>query len=227
MRVVIVGAGSLGARTARLLVGRGHEVVVVESDAEVAESIGESLDCGVIHGDGTRPAVLGETDPSHADALLVLTGNAQLNLIASLVGRSLGFTRVVTRIDDEEFEHVTLELGLTDTIIPARTIGRYLADVVEGHDILELSGAIKGDARIFLFVAREQHEGTVAELDLPDGARVSHLYRDGELVLADAELRLRKGDEIVIVSHRRHLESLRGRLALEKRAEGSAPGTGS
>ena len=213
MRVVIVGAGSLGTRTARLLVRRGHEVVIIESDPEVAREVDESLDCGVLQGDGTRPAVLSESDPSNAGALLALTGNAQTNLIASLVGRSVGFARVVTRIDDEEFEHVTLELGLSDTIIPARTIGRYLADVVEGHDILELSGAIKGEARVFLFVAREEDEGTVAELKLPDGARVSHLYRDGELVLADGDLRLRKGDEVVIVSHRKHLENLRSRWA--------------
>lgn len=213
MRVVIVGGGALAARSARLLTQRGHEVVIIESDADVAESISESLDCGVLHGDGTRPAVLAEADPAHADALLALTSNAQTNLIASLVGRSVGFTRVITRIDDEEFEHVALELGLVDTIVPARTIGRYLADVVEGHDILEFSGAIKADARVFLFVAREEDEGTIAALKLPDGARVSHLYRDGKLVFADAEHRLRKGDEVVIVAHSKHLESLRTRWA--------------
>ena len=145
------------------------------------------------------------------DATLVLTGNAQTNFIASLSARSAGFTRVITRIDDEEFEHVTNELGLVDTIIPARTIGKYLADVVEGHDVLELSGAIKGDARVFLFAVREEDEGTVAELKLPDGARVSHLYREGALILGDADLHLRKGDEVVIVTHRKHLEDLRSR----------------
>jgi trk system potassium uptake protein TrkA len=211
MRVVIVGAGALGMRVARLLVGRGYEVVVIEADAEVAQSVSESLDCGVIHGDGTRPAVLGETDPANADALLAITSNAQTNMITSLVGRSLGFARVITRIDDEEFEHVTLELGLTDTIIPARTIGRYVADVVEGRDIMEVSGAIKGDARIFLFVAREEDEGTLAELGLPAEVRVSHLYRDGALILADADLRIRKGDEVVMVTHRKHLDALRDR----------------
>jgi trk system potassium uptake protein TrkA len=211
MRVVIVGAGSLGTRTAGLLTRRGYEVVVIESDPQVAQSLGESLDCGVIEGDGTRPAVLSEADPSNADALLALTSNAQTNLIASLVGRSVGFPRVITRIDDEEFEHVTLELGLVDTVIPARTIGRYLADIVEGHDILELSGAIKGDARVFLFAAREEDERTVAELGLPDDARASHIYRDGELILADGDLRLRKGDEVVIVTHRKRLDDLRKR----------------
>jgi trk system potassium uptake protein TrkA len=213
MRIIIVGAGSLGSRTARLLISRGYEVVLVESDPRAAQSASESLDCGVIEGDGTRPALLGEADPAHADALLALTGNAQTNLIASLVGRSVGFPRVITRIDDEEFEHVAIELGLVDTVVPTRTIGRYLSDVVEGHDILELSGAIKGDARVLLFAAQAEDEGPVEKLDLPDEARVSHLYRDGELVLAGPDLRLRKGDEVVIVTHRKHFAGLRDRWA--------------
>jgi trk/ktr system potassium uptake protein len=213
MRVVIVGAGSLGSRAAALLVRRGCEVVVIEQDAEVAQSLGDSLDCGVIRGDGTRPAVLKEADPSHTDVLLSMAGNAQTNLIASLVARSLGIARVITRIDDEEFEHIAIELGLVDTIIPARTIGRYVADAVEGHDILDLSGAIKGDARVLLVVVREEDEGTVKELALPDATRVSHVYRDGQLLFADADFRLRRGDEMVIILHRRHLEKLRERWA--------------
>jgi len=218
MRVAIVGAGSLGKRTAHMLARRGHEVVVFESDADVAETIGESLDCGVIHGDGTRPAVLGEADPHHCDALLALTGNAQTNLIASLVGRSLGFSRVITRIDDEEFEHVTLELGLVDTVIPAHTTGRHLADMVEGRDSAELSGAIKGDARVFLFVARPEDEGAIADLGLPAEARVSHLYRDRKLVIVTDDQLLRPGDEVVVVTHRKHLDGLRARWAADGRS---------
>ncbi len=84
---------------------------------------------------------------------------------------------------------------------------------MQGHDVLELSGAIKGDARVFLFVAREEDEGTVAELELPEGTRVSHLYRDGALVFGDPDLRLRKGDEVVILTHQKHLEDLRSRWA--------------
>lgn len=211
---------------ADLLLRRGWEVVLIESDPERAEAIAETLDVGVIRGDGTRPAVLEEADPSNAEVLLALTGNAQANLIASLVGRSVGYERVVTRIDDEEFEHVAIELGLSDTVIPARTIGRFLADLVEGHDTLEISGALKGDARVFLAVAREEDEGPLAELSLPEKARVSHLYRDGALLFPEPDLAIKKGDELVVVTHRRNLEELRERWALRPEAEGpkAAPG---
>jgi trk system potassium uptake protein TrkA len=208
MRVVFVGGGALSERTARILVQRGHEVVVIEREQERIEALADSLDCGFLHGDGTRPAVLRDADPDHTAVLLCLTGNDQTNIIASLVGRSLGFGRVLTRIDSEEFEHICLELGLRDTVIPARTIGRYLADTVEGHDILELSSAIKGDARLFAFVATGDDDVRVRDLELPADCRVSHLYRDGETVFADADTHLRKGDEVILLTHRRNLGAL-------------------
>lgn len=223
MRIVFVGAGSLSVRTARLLGARGHEIVMVEKELERIEALADGLDCGFLHGDGTRPHVLKDADPAHSDLLFCLTGNDQNNIIASLVGRSLGFARVVTRIDDEEFEHICIELGLEDTVIPARTTGRYLADIAEGHDALELSSAIRGEARVFPFAAGEADEGPVSDLALPSGARITHLYRDGELVFADADTRLEKGDEVVVIAQRKVLGALRERWGQAGNASGGTP----
>jgi trk system potassium uptake protein TrkA len=211
MRIVFLGASPLAIATARMLLTRDHEVVVVDRDKGVIDVLAEELDCGFLLGDGTRPGVLREVDPKETDFLFCLTDNDQTNIIASLVGRTLGFARVITRIDDEEFEHIAIELGLSDTVIPARTIGRYLADAAEGHDILELSTAIKGEARVFVFAARDDDAATVEELGLPEDARVTHLYRDGELVLADAQTKLQRGDEVVVLTRRRNLPALRER----------------
>lgn len=213
MRVVFVGAGNLSVRTARSLIAHGHEVVIVEADPARIESLTDALDCGFLCGDGSRPAILREADPSATDVLLCLTGNDQTNIIASLVGRSLGFPRIVTRITDEEFEHICLELGLEHAVIPDRTIGRYLAEVVEGHDILEISAAVREPARIFVFVARETEAGPISGLGLPERSRVTHLYRGGELVLADPDCEIHTDDEVVVLAHRDELATLQERWA--------------
>lgn len=218
MRVAFVGASSIALATARALSRRGHDVVIVDLDRERLDQIAQDLDGGFLHGDGTRPAVLREVDPKHTDVLLCLTGSDQTNLIASLVGRSLGFGRVVTRIDEGDFEHIAIELGLEDTVVPSRTISRFLADIVEGRDILELSAALKGDATFFVFVAAEEDAGPVDSLALPEQARVTHFYRDGELHLASPDARLEKGDEVVVVAHRKHQGALKERWAPTVRA---------
>lgn len=211
MRAVFIGASSLAIMTARLLLKRGHEVVIVERNKEKIDELSTELDCGFLHGDGSRPAILRETDPAQTDVLFCLTQNEQANIIASLVGRSLGFARVVTRIEDPGFEHICIELGLEDTIIPARTNGRYLADLFEGQDPLELSTMIRYEARAFSFVAREEDKGAVSELDLPEKSRVVCIYRDDKLIIPDEDLKLKPGDEVVIISQRKNLAALQER----------------
>ncbi len=212
MRVVFIGAGALTVSTARLLVTRGHEVVIVERDKTLIESLSGDIDCGFIHGDGSKPAILREVDPAHSDVLMCLTGSDQTNILASLVGRSLGFSRVVTKIDDPEFEHVCVELHLEDTIVPSRTIGGHLADICEGRNPLGLSVMIRDEARLLSFVAPKDVAGSVAELTLPEQTRVVCLYRDNQLLIPDPETRLKAGDEVVVITHVARLESLKTML---------------
>jgi trk system potassium uptake protein TrkA len=211
MRAVFVGASSTTAMTARLLLARGHEVVIIERNRECIEGLTEEIDSGFLHGDGSKPGVLREADPKKTDVLFCLTGNDQANILASLVGRSLGFARVVTKIEDPELEHLCLELGLEDTIIPARTIGRYLADMFEGRDPMELSTMVRDEARAFSFVARDQDTGKTDELDMPGRSRIVCIYRGDKLILPDGNTRLKQGDEVVIITHRDDLPELQER----------------
>jgi trk system potassium uptake protein TrkA len=208
MRAVFLGAGSLTLNTARVLLKRGHEVVLIERDREEIEALSEELDCGFIHGDGTRPAILREADPQHTTVLYCLTNQDQTNIIASLVGRSLGFDRVVTKIDDPELEHICIELGLEDTIIPSRTIGIHLADLFEGRDPLEFSTVIRDEARVFSFVASADQAGPLDALELPRRTRVVCLYRDDNFLVPDADTRLKEEDEVVLITHRDNLDDL-------------------
>ncbi|HEY5602263.1 MAG TPA: NAD-binding protein [Gammaproteobacteria bacterium] len=211
MRAVIIGTSTLALMTAKILLKRGHEVVIIEKDKERIEALSESIDCGILHGDGSKPANLKEVDPRRTEVLCCLTGNDQTNIIASLVGRSLGFERIVTRIEDPEFEHICIELGLTDTIIPARTIGRHLADMFEGRDPLELSTMIRSEARTFSFVVKEEDIGRVSELNLPDASRVICIYRNDELLIPEEDTALKPGDEVIIITHHKNLANLKNR----------------
>jgi len=208
MRAVFIGASPATIATAKVLLSRGHEVVIIEQDKEKAESLTESLDCGILHGDGSRPAILKEADPKGSDFLYCLTNNDQANIIASLVGRSLGFHRVITRIQDAEYEHVCLELGLSDTIVPEVTVARHLADVMEGRDPLEVSATLGADARLLSFVLDDEDAGSLDELKLPGDSRIICLYREDKLILPESGAELRKGDKIVVLARMGDVEAL-------------------
>lgn len=208
MRIVFVGASRLTLHTARLLLAEQHDVVVIEADSDCVRNITSELACGVIHGDGSTPVILREADPAVSDFLFCLTNNDQTNIIASLVGRSLGFNHVVTLIDAPEFEHICLELGLENTIIPSRAIARQLLDMVRGEIPLSISAHIKNDAALFSFVAGEEDEVPVAELKLPDDCRLIIVYHNDQFVLANEKTELKKGDEAVVLCHSDRVEEL-------------------
>ncbi len=208
MRIVFVGASSLTVMTTRLLLERRHDVVIIERDKDRIDALTTELDCGFLHGDGSKPAILREAGPDDTNVLFCLTGNDQANIIASLVGRSLGFKRVVTKIEDPELQHICIELGLEDTIIPTRTIAYSLTDTARGMNLLELSGVLKDDARVFSFAAREEDAGAVSELPLPDSTRVMCLYRDNRFVPVEEKTTVKTGDEVVVITRNRYLSKL-------------------
>ena len=185
MRTVFIGAGTVSIETARMLGKKGHEVIIIDTDKARIDELSEEMDCSFLLGDGSHPNVLGEVNPTATDFLFCLSDNDQANLIASLVGRSLGFKRVVTSISDPQFEGICHELGLKDTIIPSRTISRYLVDMVGGGEKVELSTIIKDEARFFVFIAKTEDEVAAKDLNLPAEAKVICYYRDGRFSHAD------------------------------------------
>ena len=211
MRIVIVGASTLAVATATILLQRGHEVIIVEREKERIAAPSDTLDCGFVQGDGSKPAILREVGPKDADALLCLTDHDQENILSALVGRSLGFSRVVPKIEDPEFEHICVELGLTDTIIPVQAMARTLADTLGGLDILELATFIRGEVRFFPFLAREEDTGAVADLKLPAESSVICLYRGDKFIIPQPDTKIAKGDEGVLITHSRNLPDLRKR----------------
>jgi trk system potassium uptake protein TrkA len=227
MRAVFIGAGRVSVGTAKALIKKGHEVVIIDTDKAKIDELSEEMDCSFLQGDGSQPNILREVNPAQTDILYCLTDSDQANVIASLVGRTLGFKRVVTGIADPQFEAICCELGLNDTIILSRTISRYLEDMVGGTENVELSAVLKDEARFFTLIANEEDTVAAKDLKLPAGAKVICYYRDGKFSHADEETTFRIGDEIVILTHSKHLPALQERWqakpAQEEPADAASP----
>ena len=219
MRTVFVGAGKVSIGTAKALIKKGHEVIIIETDKAKIDELSEEMDCSFLQGDGSRPDVLREVNPEQTEILFCLTDSDQANVIASLVGRSLGFKRVVTSIGDEQLEGICRELGLKDTIIPSRTISHYLEDMVGGTENLDLSAVLKGEARAFIFIADEEDAVSVEDLGLPQETKIICYYREGRFVLVDQGTKLQKGDEVVVLTHSKNMLALQERWQLKPRQE--------
>jgi len=208
MRTVFIGTNSLTVTTAQLLLADGHQVVIVERDRNRIDTLAERLDAGFVHGDGTAPDVLRDAEPENTDVLFCLLESDQANILAALIGRSLGFTRVVPRVNERQFQHITDELGLEDAVLPNQAVASHLRNLLSGEKSLELSSVIRDDAAVFSFVAGDDDAGPIDELALPERSRIVCIYRDARFRLPGETRRIKKDDEILVVCAHEQLEAL-------------------
>ncbi len=70
-------------------------------------------------------------------------------------------------------------------------------------------------------IVKDEDLVTTTDLKLPGDAKVICYYRDGKFSHADEETIFRKGDEVVILTHRRNLPELQARWRQKPEAKKS------
>jgi len=211
MKIVIIGETALAVASAKMLVENDHSVVLVVEDREQAEELSDTLDCAVVHGNGAKPAIIKELNPEKLDVVFALSGSDQDNIIAALIGRSLGAKRVIPKINDPEFCPICRELDLEDFIVPNETISHHLKNIAESGAHLDLAANIRGGANIVTIRPEIDEHISVDELDLPDGAALVCIIRGDEVILRDIADEIRKGDELTIIAREDCLPALKKR----------------
>lgn len=209
MRIVIIGGSKFGTATAERLIEQGHEVVIIDRDRARLERLAETLDCGMVEGDGTSPSVLREARASEDDVLIALTNASDDNILAALVGRSVGFARVIPQIISPELMEVCTELELTDTITPHATVARSLCRALEDHAEVSETLNLSNELRLKRIVMPEGWETTdLASLELPKNCRPIARIREEVETLATPESDLRAGDQLLVALATDSIEAL-------------------
>jgi trk system potassium uptake protein TrkA len=81
MRIVIVGAGTVGTQLAKQLIREKHDVAVIEANAERARHAANRMDCLVVQDEGNSIHALEEAGIAKAEALVCVTDSDEVNMI--------------------------------------------------------------------------------------------------------------------------------------------------
>ncbi|NLV09893.1 TrkA family potassium uptake protein [Halomicrobium mukohataei] len=203
MRFVIVGAGRVGLRTARVLDDGGHDVVLVENDpTKVARARDEGHD--VIEGDGAVETILDDADLDRADALGALTGDLNDNFVACMIAKQFD-CRTVMRIDEDYREEIYRKYaGDVDEVIYPERLGAIAAkNALLGGNIRAVAD-IDQNLQLVEFTITEQSPMrgySISELELPANARLLAFgKRDEALDLPGEDETLDLGDHLVVLA---------------------------
>jgi len=126
VKVIIVGCGRVGAELAKILNRDGHEVTVIDRDADAFGRLEENLDVTKMVGDGTDMETLLRAGIQSADAFAAVTNGDNRNIMAAQIAqRMYDVPHVVCRIYDPLRQQTYKALGLrsiSPTIVGAKLL---------------------------------------------------------------------------------------------------------
>ena len=217
MYIIIIGGGRLGYHLTKALLDEGHEVLIIEKDAALSQTIISELGSVCLHGDGCEAATLEAAGTSRADMLIAVTGDDEDNLIACQVAKHrFNVQRTISRVRNPEHEKIFKVLGIDVTVSSTRLILEHIKHELPSHTLMHLLD-IQERGLVVVEVKVPPESATVGrqvkELSLPPESILSLIIRkEKKPTVPTASTVIQAEDQIIAVTHPESEEELRAAL---------------
>jgi trk system potassium uptake protein TrkA len=204
MYVLIAGGGKVGSNLTRSLIRTGSEVTLIEQRPYRFDKLEAEFEHQVIRGDATELFVLERAGVKRPpDLLVAATGDDEDNIvICQLAREKYGVEKVIARINDPRNQPYFDLLGISPTVSATGAIMALIEHEVPEHGLIHLLELRKENLEIVEMTIGKGSacEGKrVAAVQLPEGARLISVVRDGKAEIADAETQLAAGDQVLAI----------------------------
>ena len=209
-RVIVIGGGNIGLFFARQLEAENSSVKlkVIESSRARAELIADQLNKTVVlHGDALDADVLREANVRDAEAVIALTNDDEVNILASLMAKQEGGGKAITLVNNQAYGSLVSSIGIDVVVNPrATTVSSILQHVRRGR-IRRVHSLLDGAAEVIEAEALETSSlvgVSLRDLHFPDGILVGAIVR-GDAVLAPRGDTVIQGHDRVIIFAKREM----------------------
>lgn len=206
MKIIILGAGSVGRYMATQLDASGHTVVIVDNDASAVARVTNSAGVTAVFGDACEIDVLRNAGAPEADVVAAVTGDDEDNLVISLLAKQeFGVPRVVARVNNPNNEWMYNDMWGVDVAVstPHLLTGLVEEAVNEGSlvRLMSFSNGTAGLSEVTLAVGSPAINSTIGGLSLPREALVVAVLREGRIVAPAPDTVLHAHDEVMVLSN--------------------------
>lgn len=203
-RVMILGGSEIGHMVAQKLAGQKLEdIKLVEVDRNRARYLSEVLpdEVTVVCGDARNSDFLQEEELRSYQAVLAFTGNDEVNILACVVAKKMGVSRVIAQVENLEYLRLAEEMGVDTVInkklITASRIFKFtLSDKV--RSVRYVSGT---DAEVLEYTAAPGSRITgniLKEIEFPADAIIGGVIRGGDSFIAVGHSRIEPYDRVAV-----------------------------
>jgi len=229
MKILILGAGQVGASVAATLAREADDITLVDIDSDSLLKMQDHYDIRTVQGLASHPDVLARAGAADADLVLAVTSSDETNMVACQICHTLYNTPTkIARIRAPEYlanpQLFNNEAIAIDVLIsPEQLVTEYIERLISHPNALQVLNFANG--RLQLVVVRAFHGGALVgnplrELrkNLPKiQTRIAAIFRNGKAILPEADTVIKADDEVFFIAASKDIRAVMAELRqLEK-----------
>jgi trk system potassium uptake protein TrkA len=225
MKIIILGAGQVGATLAENLVGEQNDITVVDTNLDKLRALQDRFDLRIIHGHGSHPDVLKQAGAEDADMVVAVTSSDEVNIVACQVAYSIFNTPLkIARIRSNQYLKYREQLFHKDDmpvdhfIAPEALVTNYINRLLEYPGALQVVKFASG--KISLVAVKAYYGGmlvghalsTLKEHIPHAETRVAAIYRRGQAIKPLGTTIIEADDEVFFIAASKHIRAVMSEL---------------
>ncbi len=218
MKVIILGAGQVGASVAEGLVSEENDITIIDTDGARLMQLQDRIDLRAVVGNAALPSTLRDAGADDADMVIALTQSDQTNLVACKLAQSVfNVPTRIARLRSRDFlEDETLlspeNFAVDFALCPEQVITDYIRRLIEFPEALQVLNFAQG--RVCLVAVRAYDGGLLVGRQIkemrsllpPDmDARIAAIFRGNQPVFPEGDTLVEAGDEVFLLSAAEHI----------------------
>ncbi|MFC7003151.1 Trk system potassium transporter TrkA [Pseudobowmanella zhangzhouensis] len=225
MKIIILGAGQVGATLAENLVGEQNEITIIDANAQVLRELQDRLDLRIVEGHGSHPNILKQACAEDADMLIAVSNSDETNMMACQVAHTLFKTPTkIARIRSEDYLNFQEQLFKPQDIPVDHLIAPEQLVTQSIRRLIDYPGALQvmefADGKVSLVAVKAYYGGllvghalsTLREHMPNVDTRVAAIYRQGKPIRPLGTTVIEADDEVFFIAATKHIRAVMSEL---------------
>ena len=217
MKIIILGAGTVGTTLAISLSQEDNDITVVDNNQSALHHLEEEADIKTVHGSCSYPNTLVNSGIKEADMVVAVTGSDEINIVSCLISKVLSENvKTIARIRESSYLKDRTKKAIEEGVIPVDIVvspEKLITNHIQA--LIETPGSLQvlefGDGLLNLVGVRAIEGGPLIGHEIGDlkkhmpnvDTRVAAIFRKGGAIIPKGTTTVEAGDEVFFIARRK------------------------
>lgn len=227
MEIVISGLGSVGTTLMQELVDEGHNIVVIDVNAQKIENAVNKFDVKGVIGNGASASVLKEAGVQHSDLFIGATNHDELNILCCIIAKKLGAKKTIARASKPEYTDLFKndgDLGLSLMVNPQYEAALEISRMLRFPSAIKVNEFSNGKVELVEFLVSE--DSPLVGLPLKklgsvfkEKVLICAAQRDDKAIIPTGDFVIQAGDRLFVTATMKHISLFFKHLGWNRQAK--------